>query len=158
VAHLAGSRDPTSHGVCRPPIVPQLGFATDCEHSSGQASSRSPSKRAHLGTEFPFTIKDNVSIRAWERQRLSKLLHNPLACRVCGRVEVEIRLRPCSIRKKQYSPRKLSVCTVKNRRRPSPRGDSGRSQPAPGLGVVGLAPESLQIARHSGFRNIESEL
>lgn len=31
-------------------------------------------------------------------------------------------------------------------------------QPALRPGLVGLAPQSLQIARHSGFRNIKSEL
>ena len=46
-------------------------------------------KRVHFDTEFPVTIKDDVSIWAWERQRLAELLHNPLACRVRGRVEVE---------------------------------------------------------------------
>jgi hypothetical protein len=35
VARPAGSRDPTSHGVCSPPIVPRLRFAKDCECSCG---------------------------------------------------------------------------------------------------------------------------
>jgi hypothetical protein len=70
-------------------------------------------KRAHLGTEFPVTIKDDVSVWAWERQRLSELLHNPLAGRVCVVLKWRMRRRRCSMTKKQYSTRKLSVDTVK---------------------------------------------
>jgi hypothetical protein len=46
-------------------------------------------KRAHLGTEFPVTIKDDVTVRAWKRERLSELLHDPVASRVRRRFEVQ---------------------------------------------------------------------
>ena len=64
-------------------------FATDCEHSSGQADPAGLQERAHLGTEFPVTIKDDVSVWAWKRQGLSELLQNPIPRRMRGGVEME---------------------------------------------------------------------
>jgi hypothetical protein len=46
-------------------------------------------KRAHLSTESAVTIKDGVSVWAWQRKRFSELLQDPLACRVRGRIEVK---------------------------------------------------------------------
>ena len=46
-------------------------------------------KATHLGAEFAVTIKDDVAVWAWKRQRLPELLYNPLARRMRGGVEVE---------------------------------------------------------------------
>src|ERR1041385_3449858 len=73
-----------AHPSFRDSILP--GTANACPNSFDSAGLQ---KCTHLGTEFPVTIKDNVAIRAWKRQRLSKLLHNPLARRICGHVDVE---------------------------------------------------------------------
>jgi hypothetical protein len=46
-------------------------------------------KAMHLGAEFAVTIKDDVAVWAWKRQRLPELLYNPLARRMRGGVEGE---------------------------------------------------------------------
>jgi len=116
-------------------------------------------QRAHLGTEFPVTIKDDVSVWAWERQRLSELLHNPLACRVRGRVEVENAAL-------MVLDDEEAVQHPEIQRGYGKEVEGGHHlavileecEPALHLGLVGLAAQSLQIARHSGLRNIKSEL
>jgi hypothetical protein len=71
-------------------------------------------KAKHLGTEFALTIKDDVAVWAWKRQRLSELLYNPLARRMRGGVEVE-NAAPMMLDDEEavQHTRKLSVGTVK---------------------------------------------
>ena len=134
-------------------------FATDCERSCGQADPARLQERTHRHTEFPVTIKDDVAVRAWKRQRLSELLHNPLDCRMRGRVEVQ-NPPPIVLDDQQ------AVQYAETQRGHGEEIEGGHHlavipqecHPALDLGLVGLALQPLQIARHGGLRNVKSEL
>src|SRR5262249_20993116 len=77
-----------------------------------------------------------------ERQRLSELLYNLLAPRMPGGVEVENAARMILDDEEAVH---LAVIPEE-------------CQPVLHLRLVGLALQPLQIARHGGFRNVDSEL
>jgi len=94
-----------------------------------------------------------------EGQRLSELLDNPLARRICGHVDVE-NAAPMMLDDKeaiQYAETQRGYGEeVEGRDQLTVVLE--KCQPTLHLHLVGLAVQPLQIARHGGFRKLKSEL
>src|SRR5215469_5989417 len=116
-------------------------------------------KAAHLAAELAVTIKDHVAVSAWKRQCLSKLLQNPIARRMRGGVERE-NAAPMMLDDEE------AVQHTETQRGHGEKVEAGdhlavvleECPPALHLGLVGLALQPLQIARHGGFGNLKSEV